>query len=84
MRVIPLAIAALTLLAAPAGADQSDQRLERLFHQLRRDLCLELLVDRLRRSDKLGLVFGAGFAVMASEGGVTCKISYNGSATLRS
>ena len=34
MRVIPLAIAALTLLAAPAGADQSDQRLERLFHQL--------------------------------------------------
>ena len=29
-------------------------------------------------------VFGAGFAVVATERGVTCKISYNGSATLRS
>lgn len=34
MRPILLAIAALSILAATANADQSDQRLERLFHQL--------------------------------------------------
>jgi tetratricopeptide (TPR) repeat protein len=34
MRPILLAIATLTLFAAPAFADQSDPRLERLFHQL--------------------------------------------------
>ena len=34
MRVIFSAIAALTLLLAPAYADQTDQRLDRLFHQL--------------------------------------------------